>query len=137
MYLLDTDVVSALRRPERNLPIANWLRRQNPDSVFTSAITIGEIMYGAVRQRRRQPEYAALLHSWLLDYVEALFEDHILPFDAAAAKRWGVLRVELGYTSSDLQIAAVALDRGFTVVTRNVRDFGRTGVAILNPASSP
>lgn len=136
MYLLDTDVVSALRRPERNLPIANWLRIQNPNRVFTSAITIGEIMYGAARQRGRQPEYAELLHSWL-DDVEALFEDPILPLDEAAAKRWGVLRVELGYTSSDLQIAAIALDRGFIVVTRNVRDFGRTGVAILDPASSP
>ena len=137
MYLLDTDVVSALRRPERNLPIANWLRSQNPDSLFTSAVTIGEIMYGSARQRRRQPEYAALLHSWLLNYVEALFENRILPFDEAAAKRWGVLRVELGYTSSDLQIAAIALERGFTVVTRNIRDFARTGVAVLNPPSPP
>ena len=136
MYLLDTDVVSALRRPERNLPIANWLSSQNPDSVFTSAITIGEIMYGAARQRRRQPEYAALLHSWL-DDVEALFENRIFPFDEAAAKRWGVLRVELGYTSSDIQIAAIALSLGFTVVTRNVRDFERTGVAVLNPSQLP
>ena len=133
MYLLDTDVISALRRPERNLAIANWMRSQDSDNVFTSAITIGEVMYGAARQRRRQPSYAAILHRWL-DYVAALFIDRILPFDDSAAKRWGILRAELGYTSSDLQIAAIALERGFTVVTRNIRDFDRTGVAVLDPA---
>ena len=63
----------------------------------------------------------------------ALFEDRVLVFDEAAARRWGLLHAELGYTSSDLQIAATALEHGFTVVTRNIRHFEPTGVPTLNP----
>lgn len=132
MYLLDTDVVSALRRPERNAVVAAWVRNQTPDSLYTSVITVGEILYGIARQRRRQPEFAAQLERWL-ESVTALFKDRVLVFDDAAARRWGVLHAELGFTSSDLQIAAIAWSRGLTVVTRNVRDFVPTGVSTLNP----
>ncbi len=59
--------------------------------------------------------------------------DRILTFDEAAARRWGLLHAELGYTNSELQIAAIALHRGLTVVTRDVRDFAPTGVTVLNP----
>ena len=132
MYLLDTVVVSALRRPERHVSVAQWLRDQPPEGLYISAITVGEIMYGAARQRRTQPVFAELLERWL-ESVATSFHDRILPFDDAAAKRWGLLHAELGYTSSDLQIAAIALQRSLTVVTRNVRDFAPTGVAVLNP----
>ena len=132
MYLLDTDVVSALRRPERNAVVAAWVRNQTPDSLYTSVITVGEILYGIARQRRRQPEFAARLERWL-ESVTALFRDRVLVFDDAAARRWGTLHAELGFTSSDLQIAAIAGSRGLTVVTRNVRDFEPTGVPTLNP----
>ena len=132
MYLLDTDAVSASRRPERNAVVAAWVRNQTPDSLYTSVITIGEILYGIARQRRRQPEFAAQLERWL-ESVTALFKDRVLVFDDAAARRWGVLHAELGFTSSDLQIAAIAWSRGLTVVTRNVRDFVPTGVSTLNP----
>ena len=64
MYLLDTDVVSALRRPERNTAVSGWVRNQTPDSLYTSVITVGEILYGIARQRRRQPEFAAQLERW-------------------------------------------------------------------------
>ena len=63
----------------------------------------------------------------------ALFKDHVLVFDDAAARLWGILHAELGFTSSDLQIAAIARSRGLTVVTRNVRHFEPTGVPTLNP----
>ena len=132
MYLLDTDVVSTLRRPERNSVVSAWVRNQPPESLYTSAITVGEILYGIARQRRRQPEFAAELERWL-ESVMALFKDRVLAFDEAAARRWGVLHAELGYTSPDLQIAATALEYGFTVVTRNVRHFEPTGVRVLNP----
>ena len=95
-------------------------------------ITVGEIMYGAAQQRRTQPVFAELLDRWL-ESVVASFHDRILPFDEAAAKHWGLLHAELGYTNSDLQIAAIALHHSLTVVTRNVRDFMPTGVAVLNP----
>ena len=132
MYLLDTDVVSALRRPERNAVVSAWVRNQTPDSLYTSVITVGEILHGIARQRRRQPEFAAQLERWL-ESVTALFRDRVLVFDDAAARRWGVLHAELGFTSSDLQIAAIAWSRGLTVVTRNVRHFEPTGVSTLNP----
>ena len=132
MYLLDTDVVSALRRPERNAVVSAWVRDQTPDSLYTSVITVGEILYGIARQRRRQPEFAAQLERWL-ESVMALFKDRVLVFDDAAARRWGILHAELGFTSSDLQIAAIAWSRGLTVVTRNVRHFEPTGVPTLNP----
>ena len=132
MYLLDTDVVSALRRPERNAVVSAWVRNQTADRLYTSVITVGEILYGIARQRRRQPEFAAQLERWL-ESVTALFKDRVLVFDDAAARRWGVLHAELGFTSSDLQIAAIAWSRGLTVVTRNVRHFEPTGVSTLNP----
>jgi predicted nucleic acid-binding protein len=132
MYLLDTDVVSALRRPERNAVVSAWVRNQTPDRLYTSVITVGEILYGIARQRRRQPEFAAQLERWL-ESVTALFKDRVLVFDDTAARRWGVLHAELGFTSSDLQIAAIAWSRGLTVVTRNVRHFEPTGVSTLNP----
>ena len=120
MCLLDTDVVSALRRPGRNAVVSAWVRNQTPDSLYTSVITVGEILYGIARQRRRQPEFAAQLERWL-ETVMALFKDRVLVFDDAAARRWGILHAKLGFTSSDLQIAAIARSRDLTVVTRNVR----------------
>lgn len=132
MYLLDTDVISALRRPERNPIVLSWVRNQTPDSLYTSVITVGEILYGIARQRRRQPEFAAQLERWL-ESLMALFKGRVLVFDDAAARHWGVLHAELGYTSSDLQIAAIAWSRDLTIVTRNIRHFEPTGVPTLNP----
>ena len=134
MYLLDTVVVSALRRPERHVPVAQWLQNQPPEALYISVITVGEIMYGAAQQRRKQPAFAELLDRWL-DSVVTSFHDRVLPFDESAAKRWGLLHSELGYTNSDLQIAAIALEHGLTVVTRNVSHFEPTGVPVLNPFS--
>ena len=136
MYLLDTDVVSALRRPERNAVVSAWVRNQTPDRLYTGVITVGEILYGIARQRRRQPEFAAQLERWL-ESVATSFHERVLPFDEAAARRWGLLHAELGYTSSDLQIAAIALHHDLAVVTRNVRDFRQTGVRVLNPFPDP
>lgn len=132
MYLLDTVVISALRRPERHPQVARWLQGQDPGAMYISAITVGEIRYGAMRQHRKQPEFAELLERWLA-YVATWFQDRILPFDEAAANHWGMLHAQLGYTSSDLLIAATALHHGMTVVTRNVRDFKPTGVTVLDP----
>ena len=76
-----------------------------------------------------------MLNCWIAGWSlwRPSFHDRILPFDEAAARRWGLLHAELGYTNSDLQIAAIALHRSLTVVTRNVRDFAPTGVTVLNP----
>ena len=132
MYLLDTNVVSALRRPERNRAVSQWLFGQSPDDLYISVITVGEIEYGIARQRRRQPEFASRLEDWM-DSVRLFFGSRILLFDEASAMRWGHLHAELGYTSSDLLIASIAWTLDYTVVTRNVRHFEPAGVRILNP----
>lgn len=132
MYLLDTNVVSALRRPERNRAVSQWLFDQSPDDLYISVITVGEIEYGIARQRRTQPEFASRLEDWM-ESVRRSFSSRVLLFDEASARRWGRLHAKLGYTNSDLLIAAIALERGLTVVTRNVRHFEPTGVKVLNP----
>ena len=124
-----------MRRPERHTSVTRWLQVQQPEDLYISVISIGEITYGAARQRRRQPAFADLLERWLGSVV-TLFHERVLPFDEAAARRWGLLHSELGYTSSDLQIAAIALNRGLTVATRNVRHFEPTGVPVFNPFAS-
>ena len=78
MYLLDTVVISALRRPERHPEVALWLQAQADEAMYISATTVGEIRYGAERQRRTQPAFAELLERWL-EYLQAWFHDRILP----------------------------------------------------------
>ena len=89
MYLLDTVVVSALRRPERHVSVDRWLQDQPSQDLYFSVITVGEIMYGAARQRGTQPAFAELLDRWLESVITS-FRDRVLPFDEAAARRWGV-----------------------------------------------
>ena len=105
---------------------------QSPDDLYISVITVGEIEYGIARQRRTQPEFASRLEDWM-ESVRISFSSRVLPFDEASARLWGRLHAELGYTNSDLLIAAIALEYGLIVVTRNVRHFEPTGVKVLNP----
>lgn len=131
-WLLDTDVLSALRRPDRAAPVAAWIRAQDPADLYLSAVTLGEIERGIRLQQPRNPAFAADLRAWI-DRTGLLFADRILPFDAAAARVWGRLSADLGHPGADLMIAATALVQGATVVTGNAGDFARTGVPILNP----
>jgi toxin FitB len=118
MFLLDTDVVSALskRRPDPN--VGAWLGQQRSADLFLSVISIGKIERGIAAQRRDNPDFAATLAGWL-DRMLAVYGNRILPFDLAAARRWGQLSAALGNESADLMIAATALEHGLTVVTRN------------------
>jgi predicted nucleic acid-binding protein len=132
MYLIDTDVLSALRRPERVPEVAAWLNGKPEQELFLSVITIGEIERGIVRQERTNPAFAYDLRHWL-DRTMLLFEDRLLPFEAEDARIWGRLSVEVGHSGADLMIAASALARGAVVVTGNVAHFGPTGVELENP----
>lgn len=132
IFVLDTDVLSLLRRRERVPPLAAWRDRMDEASVYTTVVTLGEIERGIHRQRRLDPPFAETLSDWLQD-VERAFADRILDFDHRAARIWGRLTVERGYENADLLIAAIALSRDATVVTRNVADFAPTGVRIDNP----
>ena len=133
MFLLDTDVLSALRRHERNPETVRWVETHGTSDLYISVVTIGEIERGITQQQRRAPSFAHELALWL-DRVLASYSDRILPIDAATARRWGQLSAGLGHDGADLLIAATALEHGLTVVTRNVRHFGPTGVPLINPS---
>ena len=130
MFLLDTDVLSALRRRERNPEIARWVRTQRTTDLYLSVVTVGEIERGIARQQRRDTAFAQSLALWL-DRLLDWYGERVLPVDIATARRWGRLSATLGHDSADLLIAATALEHGLTVVTRNVRHFEPTGVPVL------
>ncbi len=134
MLLLDTNVVSALRRPDRHPRVAQWLAVQQPEALFLSAVTIGEIRRGITQQERHDAPFARELTVWL-NRLLTLFGDRVLAFDVHVAQRWGRLSAELGHDSADLIIAATALQHGLTVVTRNVKHFEPTGVKTFDPFS--
>ena len=132
MFLLDTDVLSALRRRERHPGAVRWVETQRTADLYISVVTVGEIERGITQQQPRDPSFAGELAFWL-DRVLAWYSDRILIVDAATARRWGQLSATLGHDGADLLIAATALEHGLTVVTRNVRHFEPTGVPTLNP----
>lgn len=135
MYLIDTVVLSELRKARRDAGLAAWFDGRRTSDLFVSVISIGEIERGVAQSRVADPEFATLLAAWL-DRVLLLYGERILPFDLGAARRWGLLSAQIGNENADLQIAATALEHGLAVVTRNVSDFEPTGVAVLNPFDS-
>ena len=135
MILLDTMVLSELRKARPNARVVSYLKSQAPDAVFVSAMTIGEIEAGIEKQRGAAPEFAAELAQWLA-LMELQFADAILPVTPAIAKLWGRLCVQTGNKGIDNLIAATALCHNLTVVSRNVTDFEPTGVQVLNPFGS-
>ena len=132
MFLMDTNVVSALRRPERNPAPTRWLEAQQTTDIYLSVITMGEIERGIARQAGQNPEFARDLAQWY-ERIRSRFADRILPVDVAIASRWGRLSASIGNVSVDLLIAATALELGLIVATRNVSYFTPTGVTVLNP----
>lgn len=131
MYLVDTDVLSALRRRNRNPAIVSWVESQRMADLYISVITVGEIERGIEQQQRHNPDFAQDLSLWL-DRMLDWYDDRILPVDTATARRWGRLVAAIGNESSDLLIAATALEHGLTVATRNVRHFEPAGVAVVD-----
>lgn len=132
MYILDTNVVSAVRRPDRAPQVAAWLRGKAEHDLFLSVVTLGEIERGIRQQETRDPAFARDLRVWL-DQTMLLFSDRLLAFEAEDARIWGRLSAELGHKGADLMIAASALRHGATVVTGNASDFAPTKVALENP----
>lgn len=132
MYLLDTDVLSELRRSRRNRNVLAWVGDVSAGDLFLSVVTIGEIELGIARQRGLNPSFAQDLADWLEVTLRA-YGERILPLTIGIARRWGRLAAQLGNKQLDPAIAATALEHGLTVVTRNVSDFKPTGVMVLDP----
>ena len=131
MYLLDTNVVSELRRPKPHGAVVQWITATADADLYVSAVTIGEIQAGIELTREQDPAKAAELEQWL-DHMSASF--NIVPMDAAAFREWARLMHRASDTlNEDAMIAATARVHQFTVVTRNVADFKPFKVSILNP----
>lgn len=132
MLLLDTDVVSLLRRQDRHPEMAMWLKAQHPSELYLSVVTLAELESGIVKKQHHDPTFSQQLTNWLEQLPDS-YADRILPVNARVARRWGQLSGALGYESKDLLIAATALEHGLMVVTRNVRHFQPSGVTVLDP----
>lgn len=130
MFLLDTNVISELRKPQADANVVAWAKSVIAPRLFISAITLKELETGVLRMERRDPAQGKVLRTWLKRHVMPAFDARILPVDAAVALRCASLHVA---NESNALIAATALVHGLTVVTRNISDFQSSGVALINP----
>ena len=135
MILLDTVVLSELRKAKPNAGVLAYLKGQTEDVLFISALSICEVEAGIERQRGQNPEFAFELAQWLVT-LELQFCHCILPITPAIAKLWGRLCVQTGNKGIDNLIAATALCHNLTIVTRNVKHFEPTGAKVFNPFSA-
>ncbi len=134
MYLLDTNVVSELRRADRaDASVRAWADAAPVGAVFLSTISILELELGVLLSETKDPTQGRILRRWLEDQVLLQFEGRIIPVDLAVARQCARLHVPDPRSSRDAMIAATALVHAMTVVTRNVPDFAPTGVPVLNP----
>ena len=131
-YLIDTVVLSELRKKNRSERVVNWFRSTRSVDIFLSVVTIGEIERGIKQQQRNNIEFSLELAKWL-DGILLHYTDRILPVSINIARRWGTLSAEIGNSGADILIAATALEHGLSVVTRNQRHFTPTGVPVVNP----
>jgi toxin FitB len=133
MYLLDTVVLSELRKTRPAESVLRWIAAQKSEALFLSAITIGEVQRGiALLRKRDEAEFADALDLWLARVLIA-YQDRIVPVSVEIARRWGKLSAKLGHDGADLMIAATAIHADLIVVTRNVKHFEPAGVSTFNP----
>ena len=136
MYLLDTNVVSELRKAsfgKANQAVCAWAEQIPAASLYVSVITILELETGILMAERKDPVQGKALRSWLEKVVLTAFSGRILPFDLPTARRCAELHVPDRRPERDGFIAATAKTHGMTVVTRNTKDFVAIGVDLINP----
>ena len=131
-YLLDTNFISETRKIRTNARVMAFLSAADTAGLFLSVLTLGELRKGVEAKRRTDSVTAASLGVWV-DGIETTFADRVLPVDAAAARLWGELSARRSLPVVDTLIAATAITRGLTLVTRNTRDVAATGVPLLDP----
>ncbi|WP_147127676.1 type II toxin-antitoxin system VapC family toxin [Shimia ponticola] len=132
MLLLDTNVVSAIRRPGRFPAVDAWFEAQPEDSLYLSSLVVGEIERGISKQQTLNPDFARDLRLWS-DRLFHAFSDRIWGFEREDAVVWGQLMNRLGHSTPDVMLAAQAVSRGATIATRNVAHFEPTGARVINP----
>ena len=137
MYILDTNVVSELRKAKKaHQNVKKWAQPLPSASLYISVISVLELEIGILLIERRDREQGAILRAWMDRHVLPTFSGRILAIDTAVAQRCATLHVPDPRSDRDALIAATALVHGMTVVTRNVADFERMEVGVLNPWES-
>jgi len=136
MYLLDTNVISEIRKVnlgKANAGVAEWTRQASQSLMYVSVISLMEIEQGILRLERRDTVQASLLKNWLHNKVLPSFDDNVVNIDQRVALACAALHVPDKQPANDSLIAATALIHDLTLVTRNTSDFIHTGVKLLNP----
>lgn len=131
-YILDTNVISETRRSRPDAGVIAFLSAAGAEGLFLSVLTLGELRKGVALKRRTDPEAASQLAMWV-EGIVTNFADRILPIDSAIALRWGELSAGRSLPVIDMLIAATALSRDLTLVTRNTKDFETSGALLLDP----
>ena len=135
-FLLDTNVVSELRKgPRADAGVRAWFREHQADQFWLSVLVVGELRRGVELVRRRDKKAGTRLSDWLLT-VTTDYGDRIVPITTEVCERWATLNVPDPLPVIDGLLAATALERDLTLVTRNTADVERTGVALVNPFTS-
>lgn len=130
-FLLDTNVVSELRKPKPHGAVVAWLQRLRDDQLFLSAVTLGELQAGIERVRPQDPRKAEEIESWVDQLADSI---QVLPMDALCFREWArLINGKSDTLLEDAMIAATARLHGLTVATRNERDFEALDVSLLNP----
>jgi predicted nucleic acid-binding protein len=139
MYVLDTNVISELRKAKKTHPnVKKWAERLPSESLYISVISVLELEIGILLVERRDSQQGVILRAWMDRHVLPAFAGRILAIEADVAQRCAALHVPALHVPNprsdrDALIAATAVVHGLTVATRNVADFKHTGVAVLNP----
>lgn len=131
-YLLDTDVLSEVRKPQGAANVKRWISSVPAEDLYLSVLTLGEVRRGIGILRRSYRVQAEVYEVWLITVLRD-YEDRVLPFDAEAAEEWGRMSVPYPVSIVDGLMAATAKVRNMTFVTRNTADVARTGVRLLDP----
>jgi predicted nucleic acid-binding protein len=135
-YLLDTNVLSELRKRHPDPHVLAWYATVTSAEIFISALTVGEIRLGIERLRRKDSVQADRLEYWLRG-LQATYSEHVVDVDSRIAEEWGRRGARDPLPVIDGLLAASAQTRGWTLVTRNTRDLERSRVALLNPFDPP
>jgi len=136
-YLLDTNVVSEIRKPDRDVGVAAWLEEADSADLYLSVLVVGEIRQGIARLRlRRDRSQADVFEAWLTTLKEE-FSDRLLPVSTVVAERWGELNAARPLPVIDGLLAATAIEHDLTLVTRDNRTLGASGARLLNPWRGP